>query len=90
MAHITEDEVREYAKSKNPDAAAIVDNINYGLWTKEQVEQSVKDDVLKLRTHPTLTGLKAYGFILETETRALREVKEFKTYMEVVVLLSFT
>ena len=74
VTHVTEDEIRDFAKSKNPDAAADVDKMDFGLWRKEHFEQSIKEDVLKLRAEKSLDGLEVYGFALETETGIVREI----------------
>ena len=74
ITHITEDEIRDFAKSKNPDAAADVEKMDFGLWKKEHFEQSIKEDVLKLRAEKSLDGLEVYGFALETQTGVVREI----------------
>jgi len=74
LNHVTEDEIRDFAKAKNPDAAADVEKMDFGLWKKEHLEQSIKEDVLKLRAEKSLDGLEVYGFALETQTGAVREI----------------
>jgi len=74
MTHITEDEIRDFAKSKNPDAVVDVEKMDFGLWKKEHLEQSIKEDVLKLRAEKSLNGLEVYGFALETQTGVVREI----------------
>lgn len=76
MGHITDDEVREYAKSKNPAAAADVDKIDFCLWKEEHLQQTVREDVRKLREEKSLDGLEIYGFVLDTQTGVVTEVIE--------------
>lgn len=74
MTHITEDEIQDFAKAKNPDAAADVEKMDFGLWKNEHFEQSIKEDVLKLRAEKSLDGLEVYGFALETQTGVVKEI----------------
>ncbi|KAE8556394.1 hypothetical protein EYB25_001095 [Talaromyces marneffei] len=75
MTHVTEDEIRDYAKSKNPAAAAIVDKIDFGLWKEEHLEDSVRKDVRKLREEKSLDGIEVFGFVLDTQTAVVTEVQ---------------
>lgn len=75
MTHVTEEEIREYSKSKNPEAAAIVDDIDFDLWKEEHLEESVKKDVRKLRDEKSLDGIEVFGFVLDTQTAVVTEVK---------------
>jgi carbonic anhydrase len=72
---VTNEEIRAYSVSKNPHAAAEVDNTDFNLWKEEDIEESVKEDVLRLRNTPSLYGLEVYGFILDTPTGVVREVE---------------
>jgi carbonic anhydrase len=74
VIHITEDEIRDFAKSKNSDAIEDVEKMNFGLWKEEHFEQSIKEDVLKLRAEKSRDGLEIYGFALETQTGIVREI----------------
>jgi len=74
VTHVTKDEICNVAKSKNPAAAAEVDGMELGLFDPQELEETVKEDVRKLRSEKTLEGLEVYGFVLETETGILREV----------------
>lgn len=74
VSHVTENEIREFAKSKNPAAAADVDKIDFRLWKEEQLEETVREDVRKLREEKSLDGMEIYGFVLDTQTGAVKEV----------------
>jgi len=74
VTHVTEDEILEFAKAKNPDAGADVEKMDFGLWKEEHLEQSIREDVLKLRAEKSLDGLEVHGFALETQTGVVREV----------------
>lgn len=75
LTHITDEEIREFAISKNPNAADDVNKIDFGLWREEQLEESVREDVRKLRAEKSLVGLQVYGFTLETFTGVVKEVE---------------
>jgi carbonic anhydrase len=75
VTHVTEDEIREYAMSKNPAAAAIVDKIDFDLWKEEHLEDSVRKDVRKLREEKSLEGIEVFGFVLDTQTAVVTEVQ---------------
>ena len=75
MGHITAEEVRAYAKAKSPDAAEVVDKIDYGLWKEEHLEETVREDVRKLRNEKSLDGMEVIGFVLGTQTGAVREIE---------------
>lgn len=75
MTHVTEEEIREYAKSKNPEAAAIVDKIDFDLWKEEHLEDSVRKDVRKLREEKSLDGIEVFGFVLDTQTALVTAVQ---------------
>ncbi|KUL84305.1 hypothetical protein ZTR_07571 [Talaromyces verruculosus] len=75
VTHVTEDEIREYAKSKNPEAAAIVDKMDFDLWREEHLEESIKKDVRKLREEKSLDGIEVFGFVLDTQTAVVTEVQ---------------
>jgi carbonic anhydrase len=74
VSHVTNDEVRAFAKSKNPAAAANVDKMDFGVWKAENLDVTVREDVLKLREEKSLHGLEVYGFVLDTHTGVVREV----------------
>ena len=75
MGHVTEDEVRAYAKSKNPAAAADVDKIDFGLWKEEHLQDTVREDVRKLRAEKSLEGMEVLGFVLDTQTGVVTELE---------------
>jgi len=49
--------------------------MDFNLWKEEDIEESVKEDVLKLRNTPSLHGLEVYGFVMDTPTGVVREVE---------------
>ncbi|KAH8815286.1 carbonic anhydrase [Xylogone sp. PMI_703] len=71
---VTEDEIREYSKSKNPDAGRVVDKIDFKLWKEENLADTVREDVRKLRDDISLSGMQVYGFVLDTQTGITKEV----------------
>jgi carbonic anhydrase len=75
VSHLTDEEIRQFAISKNPDAAADVNKMEFGLWREEQLEETIREDVRKLRAEKSLKGMEVYGFSLETFTGAVTEVE---------------
>jgi carbonic anhydrase len=75
MGVVTEAEIHEFSKSKNPDAAAAVKEIDFRLWEEENLDETVKEDVRKLREEKTLSGLEVCGYVLETQKGLLRQVE---------------
>jgi carbonic anhydrase len=73
--HVTDEEIRAYAKSRNPDAASYVDNTDFLTLKPEQREELIRQDVKKLRQDKSLSGIEAYGFVLDTFTGVLKEVE---------------
>ncbi|EED23684.1 conserved hypothetical protein [Talaromyces stipitatus ATCC 10500] len=74
VTHVTDEEIREYAISKNPAAAEIVNKIDFNLWREEHLVESVKEDVRKLRAEKSLDGIEVFGFTLDTQTAVVTEV----------------
>ena len=76
MTHLTEDGIRQEAKSRTPDAAAEVDAVeSYGCFTAAEFEETIKEDVLKLRSAKVLGGVDVRGMALDTVTGVVREVE---------------
>jgi carbonic anhydrase len=72
---VTEEEIHEFSKSKNPEAAAALKEIDFQLWEEENLNETVREDVCKLRKEKTLSGLEVYGYVLETQKGCLRQVE---------------
>ena len=57
-----------------PNSEAEVSQTDYLLWKEEDFEDSIREDVVKLKTHVCSQGLEVRGFALQTETGAVREI----------------
>ena len=74
--HVTDDEVREEAKARTPDAAETVDATeSYGAFAAADFDETIKIDVKTLRASKVLAGIDVRGFALETETGVVRELQ---------------
>jgi carbonic anhydrase len=74
VTHLTEEEMRNLAKSHNPGAAEEVQKIDFQYFREDQFLDAIKEDVLTLRDQKSLSGLKIHGFSLDNATGALEEV----------------
>ncbi|EXJ61929.1 carbonate dehydratase [Cladophialophora yegresii CBS 114405] len=75
MSHATDQEVRAFAKPKTAAAAAVVDKMDFGMWKEEHLDETVKEDIRKLREETSLGDLEVLGFVLDTQKGAVREVE---------------
>jgi hypothetical protein len=66
--------MREFAKSKNPNAAEEVRKIDFQYFREDQYEDAIKEDILALRAKESLSGLEILGFALDNATGAVEEV----------------
>jgi hypothetical protein len=71
---VTDDDVRDYAKSKNASVGTALDGVSFMLQPADQLAATVKADVARLRAEPSLAGTDVYGFMLDTATGVLSEV----------------
>lgn len=55
--HVTEEEIRRFAKSKNLDAVDAVEKMNFQLWKEQDLDETVIEDVQKHREENTLFEL---------------------------------
>ena len=77
MTHLTEEEIRQGAKLRTPDAAADIDATEpYGLFKAADFEKVILEDVRTLRQAKVLAGIEVKGFALDTFTGLLTEVSE--------------
>lgn len=68
VTHLQSQDVINYAAADGPGAKAAAENIDYKLFSSENIEDSVREDVKVLINAPTLSGLNFYGFVLDTFT----------------------
>ena len=76
MTSMTEDEIRNDALSRNPDAKAEVDKVkDYGCFTAETFEETIKKDVKYLKEQKVLKGLVIRGLAFELDDGVVRVVE---------------
>lgn len=74
--HVTPQEIVDKVAESGSKAKAAAEKIDYGLFSSDELEQSVRDDVRALKEAPTLKGLNIYGFKLDTFTGEVEAVEE--------------
>jgi hypothetical protein len=69
MTHVDRKEIIDTIAESGPEAKAAAEKIDdYMLFSSDEVESSVRDDVRSLRKEAILTGVNIYGFKLDTFT----------------------
>lgn len=77
ITHLTEEEVRQDAKARTPDAAAAIDAVeSYGMINAADFEKTILEDVRTLKQAKVLAGVDVKGFALDTFTGLLAELSE--------------
>ncbi|CZT25410.1 uncharacterized protein RCC_11141 [Ramularia collo-cygni] len=75
VMHLTQRQIVEEAKKRTPQAAdRIVSLGDYGCFTEKELEQSIKEDVLKLRAEKALEGVQVIGFTMDLNDGIVRQV----------------
>lgn len=75
MTHLKPEEIIGAVAEDGADAKAAAEKIDYGLFSSEEFEESIREDVRVLRRAPTLAGLNVYGFKLDTFTGKIEPVE---------------
>ena len=77
VTHLTEEEVRQGAKGRTPDAAAEIDAVeSYGMIDKADFEKAILEDVKTLKQAKVLAGVEVKGFALDTFKGLITELSE--------------
>ena len=75
MTHLTNDQVVNEAKERTPKAVAVIDKIDdYGCFPASDFEETVKKDVLKLRSEAALEGMQILGFTMDLGDGVVRQL----------------
>lgn len=74
MTHVRPKEVVEAVAKDGADARAAAEKIDYGLFSTDEFEESIREDVRVLKSAPTLAGVNVYGFKLDTFTGKIEPV----------------
>lgn len=75
MTHITPRGIVDKIAKSGSAAEVAAEEIDYELFSAEEFEQSIKDDVRVLKQAPTLKGMNVYGFKLDTFTGKIEAVE---------------
>ena len=75
MTHVSPEEAIEEAKKRNPDAAEEAERMDWGTFTAEDFEETIRKDVKTLRNSKLLAGMDILGFKLITETGVVEPVE---------------
>lgn len=76
MMHVTSEEIVGKIGENGAAAKAAAAKIDWGLFSSNEFEQSIKDDVRVLKRAPALKGMNVYGFKLDTFTGKVEPVME--------------
>ena len=76
MTHITDEEIRQDAKKRTPNAVGVNDNTVYGCAPASDFEKSIWEDVEILRSTEVLAGVDIRGFAMDTETGFVSELTD--------------
>ena len=74
MTHLTQEQIVGEAKKRTPAAADFVEGRDFGCFTAEDFEETVRKDVRKLRAAKVLEGLNVLGLVMDTSTGVVREL----------------
>lgn len=76
MMHLSQEQIVDEAKKRTPQAADKIEALgNYGCFTEAELEQSVKEDVLKLRGEKSLGGMQVLGFTFALNDGIVKQLK---------------
>ena len=71
--HVTEEEIRRFAESKNLDAVDAVEKMNFQLWKEQDLDETVIEDVQKHREENTLFELDIRACATDTDRTSERD-----------------
>lgn len=74
MTHLTNEGIKEDVRSRNSQHSAAAEEIDFGCFPAEELEQSIIQDVNTLKAVPMLEGIDIRGYVLSTEEGHLREL----------------
>lgn len=73
--HATHKEIVETVAAEGPESKRAAEKIDYGLFSSDELEESIKEDVGLLRAAKSLAGVAVLGFKLDTFTGKLEPVE---------------
>lgn len=75
MMHLSQDQIVEEAKARTPEAAAKIKALgDYGCFTGDELDKSVKEDVMKLKAEKSLEGIQILGFTLDLDSGLVKQL----------------
>lgn len=75
MMHLTQQQIVEEAKKRTPEAANKIHALgDYGCFTGEELEKSVEEDVLLLKSEKSLEGIMILGFTLDLGSGLVKQL----------------
>lgn len=76
MTHLTDEGIRQEAKSRTPDATKEINATkSYGCFDESDFEKAIRDDVTTLRQSKVLAGVDIRGLAMDTVTGVVTELK---------------
>ena len=73
--YLKDEEIRSDVRKRTPGAEEELDAIkDFGLFAKEDLEKSIRDDVEQLKQTKVLGGMEIRGFWMDTESGIVTEV----------------
>ncbi|KAK7714289.1 hypothetical protein SLS64_004389 [Diaporthe eres] len=72
--HATKEEIVDTVAPEGPEAKRAAEEIDYGLFSPDELEKSIRDDVRLLRSAKALAGVNVLGFKLDTFTGEIEPV----------------
>lgn len=73
MTHLTDGQIRDDIRQIGADESSL--KMEFGCFAAEMMEEIIKKDVQELKDHEILQGVEVTGYVLETESGLLRQVK---------------
>ena len=74
MTHLTQEGIAKEATARTPAASDWIKERDFGCFKTEEFEESIKKDVLKLKSAKVLEGVNVFGMTLDTPTGVVKEL----------------
>jgi carbonic anhydrase len=74
MTHLTDDYIREKALARDPADESRINAIDYGCFTSDDFEETIRTDMRTLRAESYVAGMDVLGFAFITETGELKQI----------------
>ncbi|KUI69503.1 hypothetical protein VM1G_05321 [Cytospora mali] len=68
VTHVSSKEIIDTMATESPEAKHQAEKMDFQLFTSDEFEESIREDVRTLRSAPTLAGINVNGFKLDTFT----------------------